>query len=639
MRVGPKHFKGGFYWQALGPVFAALALGACKTAETADTASVAIQNADAHGKLLQGSTVFIADEGQIARFFCNEKTIATDVNLDDLGTLKRSCRLQRSARGQVTIADFGETLKKAYLVKVGDPNGYLNSGEQAVLDHVLKNLQPGTNQVLKAGIGEQAALDMVGSRFAQVMDAAYDGKAVHSDQDSTLVASSAPSPDGFALAGGPQNLGSVQFRANTEQVVVQGQPRRANLISFGLSSVPGDNCQAQISTIEGAYALSADGQTVQVPVNPNPVATGSYIINNGQPVDVFAVAFGLRNGLLGRLQMCQLAVTVEDTTLGDTSGSSTAGTPGGSTLSVDDRMKQLMTTRSHRLWHYLWHGIRNAWARMSQQERSAVRQYLGTGWVRNDAETVNIPQPNRGEEFLHMHREMVAKVATVLGAQMYAPWAQPPAPNDPQFPLPGGNTRQSNAEYAQYLTWHQQAVALQTLRSMTLSQYGEWLEANIHNSMHNRWSDPRTANPQIMAGGIFQQPRPEWDLPSQDNLVSPYTSHANPLFWRIHGYVDQRVDDWLRANNYTSIAMDCRGVQGCYQWQRIWTGPIPPSTTSNPVSASTAAASASLTATTHHDLGFDPNVLPSIPKSLARMISDNANMVATAPAIPVAAQP
>jgi hypothetical protein len=290
-------------------------------------------------------------------------------------------------------------------------------------------------------------------------------------------------------------------------------------------------------------------------------------------------------------------------------------------------MQEMMGSRGHRMWHYLWHGIRNSWPRMSSAERNQIRSILGDGWTRKSSETAQNPDPAMGEEFLYMHREMIGMVQAMLGNEMYERWRQPPAPNDARWPLPNGNNFQTNQEYQQLMAWHAQATDANRLRTMTLAAYGNWLEMTIHNAMHMRWADQNKAIPGVMAGGLFSEPRPEWDLPSNDYLGSTYSAHVNVIFWRLHGYVDDRINDWLKANNYTSASTDCT-TSSCYRWRGTWTGPLPAAPRSVAVAASSSAA--------HGTPSFGQETPPSdddlsrfqqLKKSLARLIHDNSVMV------------
>ena len=69
-------------------------------------------------------------------------------------------------------------------------------------------------------------------------------------------------------------------------------------------------------------------------------------------------------------------------------------------------MQGLMGSAEHRMWHFLRHGIRNAWDRLTPAQQTQVATALGESWKRNPADE------DLGEEFLHMHKGMLAMLTT-----------------------------------------------------------------------------------------------------------------------------------------------------------------------------------------------------------------------------------
>jgi hypothetical protein len=53
------------------------------------------------------------------------------------------------------------------------------------------------------------------------------------------------------------------------------------------------------------------------------------------------------------------------------------------------------------------------------------------------------------------------------------------------------------------------------------------------------------------AGGDPFDVDPRFDDPAYDWLADFYSSHVNPIFWKLHGWVDARIDDWMKANDKT----------------------------------------------------------------------------------------
>ena len=40
----------------------------------------------------------------------------------------------------------------------------------------------------------------------------------------------------------------------------------------------------------------------------------------------------------------------------------------------------------------------------------------------------------------------------------------------------------------------------------------------------------------------------KWDDPKYDYLGDFHSSHVNPMFWRLHGWVNDRIEDWYNAH-------------------------------------------------------------------------------------------
>lgn len=87
----------------------------------------------------------------------------------------------------------------------------------------------------------------------------------------------------------------------------------------------------------------------------------------------------------------------------------------------------------------------------------------------------------------------------------------------------------------------------------------------IHNALHNRFSaEPSGYMPDVNLAAT-KQIDPRWDDPSYDYLGDTYSSHVNPLFWYLHGWVDSLIDRWAEANRVSEIA-----------WTGTWVGKLEP---------------------------------------------------------------
>ena len=179
-----------------------------------------------------------------------------------------------------------------------------------------------------------------------------------------------------------------------------------------------------------------------------------------------------------------------------------------------------------------------------------------------------------GEDFLFMHREMIKNVNAIL-AQVQDPqypkvegWEIIPRPGDLEYPVPpawvDGVREVKSDQYFEnvFIPWEQQYTKPDYLSRVTLGQLGAELEFSIHNAMHMRWaSQPSGTRPRA------NPTKPElidrrWDDPSYNYLGDTYSSHVNPIFWKLHGWIDNRIEGWKSAN----------GITGDIQWSGTWVG-------------------------------------------------------------------
>jgi len=198
-----------------------------------------------------------------------------------------------------------------------------------------------------------------------------------------------------------------------------------------------------------------------------------------------------------------------------------------------------------------------------------------------------------GEDFLFMHRRMIQMVKEAYdsaGKPAPAGWVTLPAAGSPQFvykedtSVPSGPTRyvydsaqsgfmvppatdeflsqfpeQSKPNFTFLKSdrffstvmrnveqWLRQPRLLALL---TLGAYGNLIEMTVHNWMHIRWASvPRDPQTGEIAGRDGYDVDERWDHPSNDYMGDFHSSHVNPLFWKLHGWADDRIEDWFRAH-------------------------------------------------------------------------------------------
>ena len=74
------------------------------------------------------------------------------------------------------------------------------------------------------------------------------------------------------------------------------------------------------------------------------------------------------------------------------------------------------------------------------------------------------------------------------------------------------------------------------LKTRSIDQVGSDIEGSIHGWMHLRWSAEPTTDLQS-------------EDVSNDWLGAPFSSHVNKHFWKLHGWIDDRIKDWEHAND------------------------------------------------------------------------------------------
>jgi hypothetical protein len=263
----------------------------------------------------------------------------------------------------------------------------------------------------------------------------------------------------------------------------------------------------------------------------------------------------------------------------------------------------MLAGRVHRLRHTVWHTVRGDWYsdKMTDADRDRLKKL---GWYLTDPPF----RPNgsldltngAGEDFLYMHRRMIRMVHEVYdqaGKPRPTGWTQLPPAGAPQFaykevPDPSNPALKTYAydpdnsgfmvpppttafldqvrdpdsgtvnpffrfdKTARGLTNLMRNVATSLRNPRVLSQlplgaYGNLIEFTVHNWMHMRWAtaqprDPQTGKPAIRDGYDID---PKWDVQDNDYLGDFHSSHVNPIFWKLHGWVDDSIGAWQAAHD------------------------------------------------------------------------------------------
>jgi hypothetical protein len=246
----------------------------------------------------------------------------------------------------------------------------------------------------------------------------------------------------------------------------------------------------------------------------------------------------------------------------------------------------VLSRRVFRMQHFLWHELRDQWAFLSDDGRSAIREL---GWepprpAINESNS-EIVDNGSGEDFLYLHCELNAFVNELLAdaADPNFPriegWAAIPEPGDPEYPVPppwfspeafavSNNfvTRAKTDDFfdRRFRYWERLCTDPVYLRDVDLSELGTAIDATLHDAVRSRWAGaPAALRPEPPVPG--EPIADDWDDPRYDFLRDTYAMHLNPVYWKFYGWVADRVEDWKVAH----------AVSGHDFWRSTWVGKLP----------------------------------------------------------------
>jgi hypothetical protein len=234
-----------------------------------------------------------------------------------------------------------------------------------------------------------------------------------------------------------------------------------------------------------------------------------------------------------------------------------------------------MAQREMRYHHFLWHNLRETWLNLDASTQHAI---TALGWApprpaaftKEDGTVVPLEDNGSGEDFLYMHRQMVIMVNKLVAGTPYGQikgWPSVPAPGDPKWPVPApyeipgapewtaevSNSKTDDFYWNTIVPMEEELNDEDNLRKWTLGQYGSKVEFTIHNWMHTRFSEltsvgirPYTPNPTPKVDTKYDDPNYRW-------LGDTYSSHVNPVFWKIHGWVENKIENWRKANGLATV--------------------------------------------------------------------------------------
>ncbi len=223
---------------------------------------------------------------------------------------------------------------------------------------------------------------------------------------------------------------------------------------------------------------------------------------------------------------------------------------------IPTQVKESLASPEMRWKHHYWHLVKNpGFANSPSPLRDALRN---VGWQAPQL----TDEPGAGIDFLDMHRQMIGRVNMML-VQAADPdwpavegWTDIPADNtDPDWPvpdIPGSSTDPWSWEQLQSVAGigssrdPQRITQMMdfastvrdpnvlTIPAVSIDVLGSAIEGQIHNWMH-----------------MFFAMTPPVDTRSMDIqndwLGQPFSSHVNPYFWKLHGWIDDCITAWEDA--------------------------------------------------------------------------------------------
>jgi hypothetical protein len=231
------------------------------------------------------------------------------------------------------------------------------------------------------------------------------------------------------------------------------------------------------------------------------------------------------------------------------------------------------SSRMQRLHHNLFHNIRMNFFLLDEIEQREITnlgwkpQYISFTYIDGDINRpVTLLGPT-GEDFLFMHRRMIAevdKISTdagqtwrVLIHPVANSWENCPAPSSTVWPVPQVPDEIQGA-YRDYLSYYKteefytkeivpreaQMNDVNYLKTLTLGEFGTLIEYELHTFFHVRFAAYNPVGYRIQHLHPTMRIEEKWDNPEYDYLADFYSAHVNPTFWMIHGWIEHKINLW-----------------------------------------------------------------------------------------------
>jgi outer membrane protein OmpA-like peptidoglycan-associated protein len=230
-----------------------------------------------------------------------------------------------------------------------------------------------------------------------------------------------------------------------------------------------------------------------------------------------------------------------------------------------------------RMHHKIWHAVRREFPSSEPGVMEAFKRMGFTPPPRLAGTRVRAAALGAGVDFLNMHRQMMQATRT-LAAQLklqYRPTAWSPIPWDPHDPVwpmpawPGDVEPWKDPRNTVYFRGkvRDELEDARWLAGLSLDELGTTLEEGIHNWMHMHWA----ASPPSVADQQSVDPAADW-------LGDTFSSQVNPIFWKLHGWIDDCIVRWENAPVQAGTGPQRSSAPDLARYN--WLGPMPSPTPS-----------------------------------------------------------
>jgi hypothetical protein len=201
----------------------------------------------------------------------------------------------------------------------------------------------------------------------------------------------------------------------------------------------------------------------------------------------------------------------------------------------------MLASKSHRLIHAIWHTIRLYdiwWLILNEMDKQQIRD-LNWGLDRHPfSKQGGLDLTNgAGEDFLFMHRKMITMVKDIYesqGVSYIESWETLPIPSAQQFSYSEQEDPQNPGKKIYRFNPLESGYMIPPAYFISNSPESE--QEDLENLKSLKF---------LKSSSYFNE---KWDDPKYDYLGDFYSSHVNPVFWRLHGWVDDRIEDWFNAH-------------------------------------------------------------------------------------------